>query len=201
MTKRYFKERIRITKALGLDYYSFHAGFRVDYRIGIHKYDDVMDRDKAMHLFICELAEISEYAESQKIHIGVENHVAIIENKDNLILYEKEDWSTLFSELSSEYLHLHLDLGHLKITSNEHGFDRFEFLKLFGHRVMALHIHDNTGLKVDCHAPLSENFWFGSEEFKTVPNVKYGILETKSYGNMALINKMIANLKRKKNRR
>lgn len=186
----FIKKRVDLTSQLGMDYYSFHAGFRVDYRSGVHQYNNGISDAHAMDLFIEELRDILRYAEKQKVHIGVENHVAIRENKENLILYGKHNWTRLFDEISSDYLHLHLDLGHLKITAAEHGFDRDEFLSLFGEKVMAMHIHDNTGVKIDCHAPFNESFWFGKQQLACVPNVKYGIFETKTYGDSLLIQQM-----------
>jgi len=188
-TNLFIKERIDLTKKLGGDYYSFHAGFRVDYLEEIHKYKSKISDKKSMDLFIYELKGLLKHAEKKKVHIGVENHVAIIENKDNLILYGMNNWKRLFNEIKSKYLHLHLDVGHLKVSANEHNFSRDDFLKTFGKHVMAMHVHDNTGVKVDCHAPFSENFWFN--HYKYLPNLKYTMLETKTYGDIKLINNMI----------
>jgi len=190
-TKDFIKERIKLTKKLGSDYYSFHAGFRVDYVIGIHEYESRISDELAISLFIKELKEIVNFAEKEKIHIGVENHVAILENKDNMILYGLENWKKIFKEIETEYLHLHLDLGHLKITSKEHSFDYNKFLELFGDKVIGMHVHDNTDTKVDSHEPFKGKYWFGKEQFKHLKNLKYIILETKTNGNTKLIKQMI----------
>jgi len=187
----FIKERIDLTTEFGMDYYSFHAGFRVDYKTAIHQYSNVLSDQEAMDFFIDELRDILDYAEERKVHIGVENHVCIRENKDNLILYGDKNWRRLFEEISSTYLHLHLDLGHLKVTATEHGFNRDDFLRQFGGKVMAMHIHDNTGVKLDCHAPFNESFWFGEKQMKLLPHVKYGIFETKTYGDPLLIQQMM----------
>lgn len=198
MTKKSIREAIKLTKKLGMDYYSFHAGFRVNYKTAIHDYKSRLNREEAICLFIKELRGIIKFAEDLGIHIGIENHVSIIENKDNLILYDIEDWNRLFREIPSRYFHLHLDLGHLKITSTEYNFSRRKFLRLFSKKVMAMHIHDNTGIKIDCHAPISKNFWFGRKEFKLFKNLKYPILETKTYANINTINNMIRILENKR---
>lgn len=186
----FIKERIILTKKLNMDYYSFHAGFRVNYQRGIHEYSSRLGHKEALAIFIDELRDLLSIAEKNKVHLGVENHVTIQENVDNLLLYSKEDFETLFHELDSKYLHLHLDLGHLKISSYENKFDRTDFIKRFGDKVYAMHVHDNTGIKVDCHAPFSENFWFEAEHLTSLINLKYLIFETKTYGNMDLIGQM-----------
>jgi sugar phosphate isomerase/epimerase len=192
----FIKSRIVFTKKLNMDYFSFHAGFRVDYRKGVHKYRTQISDEQAMKLFTKELQEILDFAEEKKVHIGVENHVAIKENKDNLILYGIKNWKKLFEEINSKYFHLHLDIGHLKISAVEHNFNRDKFIELFGEKIMGIHLHDNTGVKIDCHAPFSDDFWFGRKQLKHLKNLKYVILETKTYGDMILINQMINYIKR-----
>jgi len=188
--KDFIKKRISLTKKLNMDYFSFHGGFRVNYKQGIHEYSDRLSRDEALDLFIDELKEIMTFAEKEKVHIGVENHVSIRENTENLLLYEVEDYKYLFDKIKSDFLHLHLDLGHLKITAKENKYDRDKFIEQLGDKIMAMHVHDNTGIKVDCHAPFNSDFWFGKEQFRHLKNLKYCILETKTYGDMDLINDM-----------
>jgi sugar phosphate isomerase/epimerase len=186
----FIKERIVLTKKLHMDYYSFHAGFRVRYQRGIHEYSSRLSHKEAVRIFIEEVRDLVKFAEHHKVHLGVENHVTIKENIDNLLLYSKDDFETLFHEIDSKYLHLHLDLGHLKISSYENKFDKNEFIKHLGDKIYAMHVHDNTGIKVDCHAPFSENFWFGKDHLASLPNIKYLIFETKTYGNMELLGQM-----------
>jgi sugar phosphate isomerase/epimerase len=192
----FIKDRIEFTKKLNMDYFSFHAGFRVNYMKGVHEYKTRISDEQAMKLFTKELQEIIAFAEEKKVHIGIENHVAIIENKDNLILYGINNWKKIFEIIDSKYFHLHLDLGHLKISAAEHNFNRDEFIELFGDKVIGMHIHDNTGVKIDCHAPFSNDFWFGREQIRYLKNLKYAILETKTFGNMPLIDQMINYIKK-----
>jgi sugar phosphate isomerase/epimerase len=188
--KHFIKERITLTRQLGQEYYSFHAGFRVDSLFPTNNDKRLSFRD-AMNKFIVELKEIVDFAEEQKVHIGVENHFCIRETKDNLLLYNIMDWDELFSRIDSRYLHLHLDIGHLKIASNEHDFDAYEFLEKLGHKVMGVHVHDNTGWKIDCHAPIDNNFWFTEDHWRQLNNLEYVILETRTMKDMNLINYMI----------
>lgn len=189
-TREFIIHRVKLTKSLGMDYYSFHAGFTVDYKTGVHEYKDNMDKKKALDLFIHELGKIMDVADDEKIHIGIENHVCIKENTNNLILYDSNDFEYLFNEIQSNYLHLHLDTGHIKVTSNEQGVNKKEFIDKFSNKIYGAHIHDNTGMKVDCHAPFGKDFWFDEKYFKKLSKIKYLILETKTYGDMKLIKSM-----------
>jgi sugar phosphate isomerase/epimerase len=194
-TRAFVRERIDLTKRIGADYYSFHAGFRVEYSVGVHQYATRTGHEEALSTFIEEVASLADYAAGQGVHLGVENHVAIRENRDNLILYDIPDWERLLDEVRSPFLHLHLDVGHLKISANEHGFDRGRFIELFGDRVMGVHFNDNTGMKVDCSAPFSSDFWFGAEEFSHMPDLRYLILETRSFGDMEVLKGMVSELR------
>lgn len=195
-SKGIIKDRILLTKQLGGDYYSFHAGARVDYVTSTHEYETRLNKYDAMDLSIKGVKDILKFAEQRQIHIGVENHVATIENKDNLILYDIDDWEKIFREIDSKYFHLHLDIGHLKVSAMEQGFNPNTFLEKFGDKVWAVHAHDNTGLKIDCHAPFTEDFWFGKKEWKTLNNLRYVILETMTLGDMELIYKLIRKIER-----
>ena len=190
------KNRMLLTKKLGMDYYSFHAGFRVKYIIGEHLYNERKSWDETMDSFVMNLKEILKFAEKLKIHIGVENHAAIYENRDNLILYDIKDWEHIFNQINSKYFHLHLDIGHLKMCACEFDFDPYEFIYKFADKVWMVHVHDNTGYKIDCHTPFGDDFWMTKHQWKHFKNMKYVSLETKSLGNMKLIDSMTQKLKR-----
>lgn len=200
-TSDFIKNGIILTKELGADYFSFHAGFRVDWipHKYIYRYQSQTTNKKAMDIFIEEIDDILDIAEEEKIHIGIENHCSIKENRDNLILYDINDWQKLFNELSSNYLHLHLDLGHLKVSASENNFNKDTFIKRFGNKVMGMHIHDNVGIKMDSHSPFKiDDFWLTNSHFKQLKNLKYSILETITWGDMNLINNMINGLEKRR---
>ena len=186
----FIKRRILLTKELGQDYYSFHAGFRTDKLGALGMQSNNLGKREAMDRMIQSMKEIVDFAEEKNVHIGVENHFCTKEMKDNLILYDTRDWDEFFSKLDSNYLHLHLDVGHLKISANENEFCPHNFLSYFGHKVKAVHVHDNTGWKVDCHAPF-ENLWITENDWRQLNNLDYVILETRSLCDIKLVNKMI----------
>ena len=186
----FIKRRILLTKELGQDYYSFHAGFRTDKLGALGMQSNNLGKREAMDRMIQSMEEIIDFAEQHKVHIGVENHFCIKEMRNNLILYDLRDWDEFFTRLDSNYLHLHLDIGHLKVSSNENDFDPVEFLATLGHKVKAVHVNDNTGWKVDCHAPFYD-LWFSETYWRLLNNLEYVILETKSMCDMEIINDMI----------
>lgn len=190
-TIEFIKKRIQLTKRLGQNYYSFHAGYRVDNLKDIYTGKPLLTHRHAMDMFIFNLGEIIRYAEKEKIHIGVENHFCIKQNKDNLILYDIDDWVDLFNIIDSDYLHLHLDIGHLKVSAFEHGFNPEVFVKKLGRYILAVHLHDNTGMKIDCHTPFNKDLWFNKYLFNFLHNLEYIILETRSYGDLETITDML----------
>ena len=174
----FLKSRIRMTEELGYDYYSFHAGYRVPYRFGVRSYppDQRIARGHALEIFAQGLQEVLTHAEARGVHIGVENHVAEKGNEDNLILYDADDFRVLFESAQSEYLHLHLDVGHLKVTGQSIDFDRRDFIQQFRDRIIGAHLHDNDGLK-DTHEGFTEDSWF-LKEMQYLRKLRYACLET-----------------------
>ena len=100
----FLKSRIDLTRELGSDYYSFHAGYRVPYKIGVRSYDtgQKLGRAEALGIFIEAVREVVAHAESAGVHIGVENHVVEQGNEENLILYGIEDFEVLLDSVRSD---------------------------------------------------------------------------------------------------
>jgi len=202
LCREFIEDKIILSKDINSDYYSFHSGFRVNWKMHkyIYKYKHNTSRLKALGIFISEVNKILDVAESEKVHIGIENHNCIKERNEDLILYNIDDWEYLFNNISSNYLHLHLDLGHLKIASNQNGFDKYDFIKRFGDKIIGIHVNDNVGTKIDSHSPFDvNNFWFGSKQLQQMPHLRYCCLETITYEDMNLIKDMIEYLKRERN--
>ena len=174
----FLKSRIGYTKELGSDYYSFHAGYRVPYKIGVRNYDssDRLEPRVALELFIEGVKEVMAHAEALGVHVGVENHVVEPGNEENLILYGIDDYEVLLDAVPSDFLHVHLDVGHLKVTSRTTGVDKTAFIRHLGPKIMAAHIHENDGLK-DSHGGFDRDFWF-LNQLEHLPGLTYACLET-----------------------
>ena len=192
----FLKSRIDLTKELGSDYYSFHGGYRVSYRFGITEYSEAerLSRDQALGTFLTSLEEVVAHADSQQVHIGVENHVvAPASNEKNLIMFNQPDFETMFKQINSEYLHLHLDVGHIKVTSQHLQFDPSGFISEFQDKIMTAHLHDNGGA-VDDHEPFLAKAWF-LDQLVGLSNLRYACLETKTNGDRKRIAQMLDLLK------
>ena len=188
---RFLKTHIDLTKELGSDYYSFHGGYRVPYAFGERSYpaSKRLDADLALDFFLQGLQEVVAYAESQKVHIAIENHVVESGNEENLILYDQVDFQVVFDKVNSDYLHFHLDVGHLKVTSGTLKIDPYSFIEAFRQKIMAVHVHDNDGTS-DSHLPFGADAWFLGQ-IRELPRLKYVCLETRTNGDKDRIRKMV----------
>lgn len=191
----FLKSRITLTKELGSDYYSFHGGYRVPYRFGVSQYTSTerLSREQALETFMAGLREVVDHAEAQGVHVGVENHVVVPGSSENVILYDQADFEFMFNQVRSEYLHQHLDVGHIKVTSQALEFDPCSFINAFQNRIMVAHLHDNSGA-VDEHYPFLGDAWF-LHQLGELPNLQYVCLETKTGGDHQRICQMVSLLK------
>jgi sugar phosphate isomerase/epimerase len=187
----FLKSRIQLTRELGSDYYSFHGGYRVPYRFGVREYppSQILERGAALGIFIQALREVVAYAEAQGVHIGVENHGVDRALAGKVILYGRDDFEVMFDEVNSDFLHLHLDVGHLKVTCQALELDRNSFIEAFRDKIMGAHLHDNDGT-ADSHQPFGEGAWF-LEQLRQLPRLQYASLETITRGDHQRIHKMI----------
>ena len=194
--KKFIKKRIDYTKKLGMDYYSFHAGYRVNFKFGVKKYKNILSKNNAMDFFLEELKDVLNYAERKNIKIGIENHVVEKQNKNYLLFGDKKDFQILFDNLKSRYLYLHLDFGHLNVSSKTLGFNKEDFVEEFSDKILAVHMNENNGLK-DEHKHIRKDSWF-LDLLKKIPNLEYCILETKTK-NRKEIKEMIEIIEKHKN--
>ena len=187
----FLKSRIDLTRELGSDYYSFHGGYRVPYAFGVSDYaaSQIMDRELALEIFVDALREVVTFAEERSVHIGIENHVASRGNEGNLILYDRDDFEIIFKGVTSDYLHVHLDVGHLKVTCESLELNPLAFVEAFQDKIMAVHLHDNDG-KNDSHQPFGEQAWF-LKQLSQLPRLRYACLETKTQGDEQRIRSMV----------
>jgi sugar phosphate isomerase/epimerase len=189
MTSDFIKERILLCKKLVIDYYSFHAGFCVEYEFGKKNYSNVMQRREALDLYIEGFRDIADFSKRNGIHIGVENHVSRTDTQQFLFLDDIDDFDYFFNQLDSNHIHLHLDVGHLNVSSNTRGFSKQKFIQKFRNKIIAAHVHENDGLS-DEHNPITSDSWF-LPRLQGINNLKYIILETKTKCNPELMDNMI----------
>lgn len=169
--KKYIKRMINYTSCIGQDYFSFHGGFLDE------KIDENSDlRKEKLMKFIKEVKEIVKYAETKKVKIGIENHVVTRQNLGRLIMNDIYDFKFLFQKIGSDNLFLHLDVGHLNVSSKTYNFSREEFVKEFKDKIYTIHIHDNNRIE-DSHSEISEESYF-LKYLKDMTRLEYIVLET-----------------------
>ncbi len=163
------KKGIELSKNIGAKIYSFHAGFRIDIsdklRLGKKlPRDKLAPYKKAYHIFVDSVRLLCNYAHTKNIRLAVEPNVITksnlldVKNRPVLIC-DMIECSRLLDDVGEENLGLLLDLGHLKVTSNILGFDKFEFVERLKNNIFIIHIHDNDGME-DEHKIIKKDFWF-----------------------------------------
>jgi len=183
-SKKQIKRSIDFCHSLGINLFTFHAGFRVDpdENFRFDQGQPIAPYEKAFATFVDSIVDINSYAQERGIRTAVEHNVLSEYNVVNghnpyLLLCEAEEFEKLWERIPSNNVGILLDLGHLKVTSHWLGFDKYEFIDKVKNRVFAIHVHENNGT-VDEHRKLDETSWcFGvisRKYFKEVPVVLEG---------------------------
>lgn len=155
----HLRENIRLSRLLGADRISFHAGFfiQVDVaKIGQELRTTVLaERQAALDRFCQSYTQVAHLADGLPAY--VENNVYSRSNHNNygsklpLMLLHYQDFLELREKIDFPFL---LDLGHLKVSCNTLGLDFHDQLtKLFPHAGY-LHLSDNDGHE-DLHAAVT----------------------------------------------
>lgn len=159
------KNSIEFCSKLGIELFSFHAGFRADPDRGFwfDKNKPVASYKRAFETFVESVREINNYAVKKRVKLAVENNVLSEPNLVNgknrfLLMCEHEEFEQFFNEISSDNLGITLDLGHLQVSSHWLDFDKHEFVDRLKEKIFSIHVHENNG-KMDEHKPLDENSW------------------------------------------
>ena len=164
-SKQQIRRSIDFCYSLGIDLFTFHAGFRADpsETLRFTSQQHIAPYETAFSTFVESVEEINSYAQERGVRIAVENNVLsdynVVDGRNPfLLLCEAEEFVELWERIPSPNVGILLDLGHLKVTSHWLGFDRYQFVDKVKDRVFALHLHENNGL-VDEHKGLNEDSW------------------------------------------
>jgi len=156
---------IKFSKTVNSRLYSFHPGFMSEVKkpngeqIADFKFDDF---DKASYkeafgIFLNSVKSVCKNAEKFEVEIACENSGSV-ERKDFLLMTRPEEFENLFSLMDYSNLGLLLDLGHLRLGAEAHGFEPYDFITKFQKRIKAIHVHDNDGKK-DLHLTVKRDGW------------------------------------------
>ena len=158
---------IKLASHLGSSYYSFHAGFLFDPEIRdlgkkISRCS-LINRKKALNLFINRVNELSSYAKRNNIKLLIENNVFSHANKlsfgKNPFLMIDLKETLEIAEQTDQNVGLLIDVGHLKVSSNIQSFCKYEFIEMLAPHTFAYHLSENNGLE-DSNQLFTNDSWF-----------------------------------------
>ncbi|ASJ09602.1 xylose isomerase [Thermococcus siculi] len=104
----------------------------------------VKNRDKYLEIHHDSLRKIARWGEEYGVKIGVEN-------MPRFPILDAQTCDRLMEVVGEVEIGVTFDVGHLNTTTGN--FDRF--MRLFGDRIVHVHLHDNSGER-DEHLPLGE---------------------------------------------
>jgi sugar phosphate isomerase/epimerase len=158
------KNSIDFCVDFNINFFSFHAGFRVDPNINLKfNFNKIPEYETSFDTFKESVEKIVDYAERRSVKVAIENNVLseynLVDGRNKLLLMcELWEFERLFKEIPSKNLGVLLDIGHLKVTSNLLKFDANEFIYKLKDKIFAVHVHENNG-RVDEHRCLKEGDW------------------------------------------
>ena len=164
-SRQQIKRSIDFCHALGVDFFSVHAGFRIEpddnFRFDLN--GPVAPYEPSFETFVASVKEIDAYAQARGIRIAIENHgmpERDLSRGRNLayMLCEAWEFERLWSAVPSANVGMLLDLGHLKVAAQSLGFDKEDFIDRVKGKVFSFHAHDNNGI-ADEHEAVGEGSW------------------------------------------
>jgi len=162
---------IKLSQKLGAWFYSIHGGFLVDLKpedLGKKQsHLPYIDRKLGMKIFRESINRLLEFMEKERIKtvdLLIENNVNSQENLVNgenklYLLADLEETRKFFKTINSPRLGLLVDLGHLKVSAEQLGFDKHEFIEILKDKIKAFHLSENNGVE-DQGLAFNETAWF-----------------------------------------
>jgi len=181
------RKAIDISAVMGSSFYSVHSGFSFNPRpedLGKNVKDlPRFNLSNAYDIFLSSVDELAHYAREKGLRLLLENNVLAEQNavdgrNELFLMCCLEDFQRFNQDFHQENVGILLDVGHLKVSANTLGYDKFKAIELVANRIGAFHLHDNNG-RIDQHLPYKEDAWF----FDVLPLFKHKtefILEAKN---------------------
>lgn len=144
-TREFIRETMRFVRALGINYYSIHAGFKRDFELD----GELLINPAGKHYALEGICKNIEWFNKEFPHtkLAIENLYPNNMNKEScLFMHIDEIVEFLKRDKNTYFL---LDLGHLKISSRLLGFDYLNAVELLfekhGSRILEIHLSENNG--------------------------------------------------------
>ena len=161
------KKSILLAKELNNEYFSFHAGFRVDPKpkqLG-KKLGKILlvNKKKAEKIFFNNLILLYLFAKKNNVKLLIENNVVNKKNFETfggnpLLMTSPIEIINFFKKLPKDIGFL-LDVGHLKVSSKTEKFDLNNGMIKLKKIVTGYHLSNNDGLE-DQNKNFSDKVWF-----------------------------------------
>lgn len=162
------RKAIRLAKKLGNDLYTFHAGYdtSLSEKNGLFYKKVTLEEDGSKENTKADFYNSLDFLLSQvresNFRLGVENFFPI-NGVINSFLQSPEDIVEFLKLYTEEpKMGLLLDLGHLEITANYLGFDKFKVIEAvfskYPKKIFEIHISENNGSR-DLHQLSDVNSW------------------------------------------
>ena len=161
------KNAIEIASKLKTKIYSMHAGFLINLKaceLGSHiKNRRLSDRDEGMERFINQVIELAEFAKCRGVRLLVENNVLAGKvynefNSNPLLMTNIKECLEVMQRLEGK-VGLLVDVGHLNVSAETLGFDKYRFLEECSAYIEGYHLSENDG-KWDSNKAVIEDSWF-----------------------------------------
>ena len=162
-------DAIDLSKKLGSNVYSFHAGF-----LGTPAVTDLgrtwgvtnrISLDEGISLFAESVSRVADYAEAREGRLLIENNVLTTgtaeNNGDDILLMTTSQGIRSVLEAVGRGVRLLMDVAHLAVSARTLGFDAEVALTEVADLVSGYHLSDNNGL-VDSNDPVRDESWFWS---------------------------------------
>ncbi len=164
---------ITLAKKTKVSTYAFHPGYLREANMNIKGYFDFygkkrMSKSMSLKIFKNEFynfyKKLNIDKKKQSTFIGLENLFPNSDGTNDSFMCTYEEIKSIFNseKFKKTNLCLLIDLGHLAISSNKLGFDRYDFLKKvvenFGDRIFEVHISNNDEQR-DLHERITKNSW------------------------------------------
>ena len=175
------KKAIDLAVLIYAPFCSFHMGFRVDPpRLGVpFTTTGIATYEEAYTRFVESFTHVVNYSAQKGIPVSIENNVLakfnLVDGKNKLLIgCEVWEFENLFRDVPGDNWGILLDLGHLNVTANTLGFDKYNFISRVQDRVLCVHFHENDG-QSDQHLKLNEESWMfpvlNDSQFYGLPRV------------------------------
>lgn len=158
------QQAISLCQKLKIPFYSVHAGFLADLQpddLGKKQAElPYIDRETGLKLFNDSVDQLLNLKFPLLIENNVNSRENLVKGKNKLyLLAEPEETLQFFKHFNNSYLGLLVDLGHLNVSAQQLGFDKYKYLEILAPWIKAFHLSANNGIE-DQGLVFSQDEWF-----------------------------------------